>query len=55
MNSDQWALLKAGNRPSGAYPGLKELGITPRPLGLFLDRWMIRYRRFGRFNETVTG
>jgi NADH dehydrogenase len=51
MNSDQWTLLKAGNKPSGAHPGLKELGITPRPLGLFLDRWMTRYRKYGRFNE----
>jgi NADH dehydrogenase len=55
MNSDQWSLLKGGNRPSGALPGLKELGITPKPLGLFLDRWMTRYRKYGRFNETVAG
>jgi len=55
MNSDQWTLLKAGNRPSGQYPGLKELGVTPRPLGLFLDRWMTRYREHGRFNEKLAG
>lgn len=53
MNSDQWALLKAGNQPSGNLPGLKQLGITPRPLGLFLDRWMTRYRKHGRFNEKL--
>jgi NADH dehydrogenase len=55
MNSDQWTLLKSGNRPSGSLPGLKELGVTPRPLGLFLDRWMIRYRQHGRFNEKLAG
>lgn len=55
MNSDQWNLLKAGNKPSGALPGLKALGITPRPLGLFLDRWMVRYRKHGRFNEKLAG
>ena len=55
MNSDQWALLKAGNVPSGTLPGLKELGVTARPLGLFLDRWMTRYRRHGRFNEKLAG
>lgn len=55
MNSDQWALLKAGNRPSGAFPGLRELGITPRPLSLFLDRWMTRYRKAGRFYEGAAG
>ena len=55
MNSDQWTLLKGGNRPSGALPGLAELGVTPRPLGLFLDRWMTRYRKYGRFNESIAG
>ena len=28
---------------------LGELGIKPRPLGLFLDKWMLRYRKHGRF------
>ncbi len=49
MNSDQWKMLKGGNVPSGKFPGLKALGVTPRPLGLFLDRWMNRYRKNGRF------
>ena len=49
ITSDQWALLKAGNVASGKLPGLKALGVTPRPLGLFLDRWMVRYRKHGRF------
>jgi NADH dehydrogenase len=49
MNSDQWKLLKRGNVPSPAAPGLKDLGVTPKPLGLFLDRWMIRFRKRGRF------
>ena len=51
MNADQWALLKRGNVASGALPGLAELGITPRPLGLFLDRWMSRFRKSGRFSD----
>lgn len=55
MNTDQWTLLKAGNVASGKYPGMKELGITPRPLGLFLDRWMVRFRKHGRFNEKLAG
>lgn len=55
MNTDQWTLLKAGNRPSGKFPGMKELGIAPRPLGLFLDRWMVRHRKHGRFNEKLAG
>lgn len=49
MNRDQWKLLKRGSVPSGRLPGIHELGVTPRPLGLFLDRWMTRYRKHGRF------
>ena len=49
ITSTHWALLKAGNVASGKLPGLKALGVTPRPLGLFLDRWMVRYRKHGRF------
>jgi NADH dehydrogenase len=51
MNADQWTMLKAGSVPSGQYPGLKELGVAPKPLGLFLDRWMSRYRKHGRFGD----
>lgn len=49
ITRDQWLMLKAGNVASGTRPGLAELGITPRPLGLFLDRWMTRFRKHGRF------
>jgi NADH dehydrogenase len=55
MSTDQWLLLKAGNVVSGTLPGLEQLGIVPRPLGLFLDRWMVRYRRYGRFSESMPG
>jgi NADH dehydrogenase len=48
LSSDQWALLKAGNVLNGPN-GLDALGVAPRPLGLFLDRWMVRYRKHGRF------
>jgi NADH dehydrogenase len=51
MTSDQWAMLERGNVASGALPGLKALGVTPKPLGLFLDKWMTRYRRHGRFGD----
>ncbi len=52
LSTDQWLLLKAGNTASGKLPGLKALGVTPRPLGLFLTRWMVRYRKHGRFGST---
>ena len=49
LSRGQWTLLKAGNVVSGKLPGCKEMNITPRPLGLFLDRWMVRFREHGRF------
>lgn len=52
LSRDQWALLKDGNILTGK-DGLKELGIAPRPLSLFLDRWLTRYRKHGRFGVKV--
>lgn len=49
LSAEQWALLKVGNVAGGKLPGLKAFGIVPRPLGLFLDRWMVRFRKHGRF------
>ncbi len=49
ITTDQWKLLVAGNVATGTLPGIEALGVSPRPLGLFLDRWMTRYRKFGRF------
>jgi NADH dehydrogenase len=53
ISRDQWALLKAGSKPSGQLPGLKAFGIVAKPLGLFLERWMIRFRKRGRFGAKV--
>lgn len=55
MNADQRRLLKQGSTASGDLPGCRQLGISPRPLGLFLDKWMTRYRRHGRFTEADEG
>ncbi len=54
ITSDQWQLLKAGNMAGGKLPGLTALGVTARPLGLFLDRWMVRFRKHGRFGEKAS-
>lgn len=51
LSSDQWAMLEAGNTAAGGTRDIAALGVTPRPLGLFMDRWMIRYRAHGRFGE----
>ena len=54
MSRDQWELLKGGNIASGKLPGFRQMGIAPKPMGLFLDGWMQRYRKNGRFNEPET-
>ena len=54
MSSDQWNLLAQGNTVSGDFPGFSKLGIEPKPLGLFLDKWMTRYRKHGRFAERLS-
>lgn len=51
ISSDQLQLLKEGNIVSGRYPGLAELGVKPRPMGLFLPDWMTRFRKHGRFGS----
>jgi NADH dehydrogenase len=51
ITSDQWKLLKAGNVASGTVSGIAALGVQPRPLGLFLDRWLVRFRKQGRFSD----
>ena len=53
MGTDQWTLLKQGNTVSGDYPGFKAFGISPAPLDLYLDRWMTRYRKHGRFSDKL--
>ncbi|KPL68799.1 3-beta hydroxysteroid dehydrogenase [Erythrobacter sp. SG61-1L] len=54
MNRDQWIMLKAGSVPSGKLPGLKALGVSPKPLELFLNKWMVRFRKHGRFGTKIS-
>ncbi len=49
ISRDQLTLLQQGGEPSGKFPGIDKLGISPHPLELYLDRWMARYRKHGRF------
>lgn len=55
INSDQLAMLQNGSVATKGTPGLAKLGIAPKPLSLFLDRWMVRYRKHGRFTEKRAG
>jgi NADH dehydrogenase len=54
LSRDQWRLLQAGSVADGALPGIRDLGVTPKPLGLFLDKWMTRYRKYGRFGTRTS-
>ena len=49
ITRQQWQLLKAGNVASGLLPGCQALGVSPRAMGLYLDRWLARFRKNGRF------
>ncbi|RIV81114.1 complex I NDUFA9 subunit family protein [Aurantiacibacter xanthus] len=49
INRDQLTMLEKGSVASGALPGIDALGVTAKPLSLFLDKWMTRYRKHGRF------
>jgi NADH dehydrogenase len=49
MSRDQWTLLKPGSTVAEGALGLADMGIEAKPLGLFLDKWMLRYRKHGRF------
>ncbi|MEP2236642.1 MAG: complex I NDUFA9 subunit family protein [Alteripontixanthobacter sp.] len=51
LSLDQWKLLERGSVADGSNPGIEKLGITPRPLDLFLERWMTPMRRHGRFTD----
>lgn len=53
LSRQQWLLLRAGNVASGQHPGIEALGVRARPLGLFLERWMVRYRKHGRFEDRL--
>lgn len=49
INSDQLAMLEEGSIASPGIAQIEALGVEPSPLSLFLERWMVRYRKHGRF------
>ena len=49
MNSDQYAMLEQGSTATPGAAQLSDLGVSAHPLSLFLDKWMVRYRKHGRF------
>ena len=51
ITSDQVELLRADNVVSGAYPGLRELGVTATTLEAVLPLYLYRYRKGGQFAD----
>lgn len=49
ITRDQLAMLGGDNVPAPGAPGLEALGVAPTPLGAVADKWMVRYRKHGRF------
>ena len=53
MNMDQWRMLKQGSTADGEHPGFDALGIQPRPLELVIERYMVHFRKHGRFADKL--
>jgi len=51
ITGDQVRLLRTDNVPSGAYPGLAELGIAPATLEAVLPTYLYRYRKGGQYAD----
>ncbi|MEK7343835.1 MAG: complex I NDUFA9 subunit family protein [Pseudomonadota bacterium] len=54
ITRDQLAMLGRDNVVAPGAPGLEALGVAPTPMGAVADRWMVRYRRHGRFAGRVS-
>jgi NADH dehydrogenase len=51
VTSDQVQSLRADNVPSGQYPGLSALGVTPTTLEAILPNYLYRYRKGGQYAD----
>ena len=49
LTMDQWRMLSRDNVVAEVAEGLAALGIAPTPLASVAPRWLVRYRRHGRF------
>ena len=53
ITRDQLAMLGRDNVAAPGAQGLDALGVAPTPLGAVADKWMVRYRKHGRFAGRV--
>lgn len=49
ISRDQLAMLGRDNVAATGSEGLDALGVTATPMNAVADKWMVRYRRHGRF------
>lgn len=49
ITRDQLAMLGKDNIVAPGAPGLAELGVAPTPMPAVAEKWLVRYRRHGRF------
>lgn len=49
ITRDQLAMLGRDNVAAPGAKGLAELGVSATPMGAIADKWLVRYRRHGRF------
>jgi len=49
ITGDQLKMLGRDNMVSPGAEGLAALGVTPTPMAAVAERWLVRYRRHGRF------
>lgn len=53
VTRDQLAMLQKDNVVAPGTGGLAELGVAPTPMAAVADKWLVRYRRHGRFAGRV--
>jgi NADH dehydrogenase len=51
ITMEQWRMLRRDNVVAANAEGLAALGIAPTPLASVAPRWLVRYRRHGRFGS----
>lgn len=53
ITRDQWKMLQVDNVVAPGAATLADLGVTPTPLDTVAPRWLVQYRRHGRFTDTA--
>ena len=53
ITRDQYAMLQKDNVVSPGAEGLAELGVAATPMEAVAEKWLVRYRRHGRFSGRV--